>query len=98
MSYWEARCEVKTFYFNTGVKPYGHVPPVTLGHGQVWRGGTKQIPFDCDGVPKGAIFEFACDNPGLRESEYLLVREIHNSALLSKFAYFRVVALNGGDK
>lgn len=82
-----------TFYFNTGVTPFGHSnPPMTLSEGQVWRGGTKQIPFDCDDVPENASFMFACDNPELRESKYegVIVREIHNSTLCSKYAYFRV--------
>ena len=81
-----------TFYFNTGVRPFIHNPPVHIGQGEVLRGGTKQIPFDCDDVPEGADFMFACDNPELRESKYegVIVREIHNSVLCSKYAYFRV--------
>ena len=85
--------DMKTFYFNTGVTPFGHSnPPMTLGAGEVWRGGTKQIPFDCKDVPDNASFMFACDNPSLRESTYenVIVREIFNSTLCSKFAYFKV--------
>lgn len=85
--------KMKTFYFNTGVVPCAHNPPVTLGKGQVWKGGTKQIPFDCGDVPEGASFMFACDYPNLLESKQdnLVVRPIHNSALRSKFAYFRTL-------
>lgn len=77
----------RTFYFNTGVsqRMYGYVP---LCEGQIWMGGTKQIPFDCYNVPEGATFEFACDYPDLPESQTCIVREIHNSTLISKYAYF----------
>jgi len=51
-----------------------------------------QIPFDCDNVPNNAQFKFACDNPELKESKYenWIVREIFNSTLCSKYAYFQV--------
>lgn len=75
----------KTFYFNTGVK-YCNYP--YLCEGQIERGGTKQIPFDCEDVPEGATFQFACDNPDLHPEAGYIVREIHNSALHSKYAYF----------
>jgi hypothetical protein len=83
---------MKTFYFNTGVQPYKHNPPVKLSPGHVMRGGTMQIPFDCDDVPDNAIFKFACDNPKLKESEYpnWIVREMFNTAMVSKYAYFLV--------
>lgn len=77
---------MKTFYFNTGVKPENRNG---LCPGQVWRGGTMQMPFDCEDVPDNASFQFACDHtpPG---DEHLLRREIHNTALLSKYAFFRL--------
>lgn len=78
----------KTFYFNTGVNQYGFNSG-KLSRGQIWRNGTKQIPFDCADVPERAVFLFACDNPDLKKGqEGFIVREILNSALLSKFAYF----------
>jgi len=82
---------MKTFYFNTGVQPQN--APIKLMPGHVMRGGTMQIPFDCENIPDGAIFKFACDNKDLRESKYpnYIVREIHNSALLSKYAYFQIL-------
>lgn len=88
---------LRTFYFNTGVRPgipanESHTPntkPVALGAGEIWRNGTKQIPFECD-VPDNARFEFACDNPNVEGFGHFLVAEIHNSALLSKYAYFQV--------
>jgi len=86
---------LQTFYFDTGVRPYGHSnPPMILSEGQVWKDGTKQIPFDCEDVPSGALFMFACPKADLPESKYpfVIVREIHNSTLGSKFAYFRVCA------
>ena len=84
--------EQHTFYFNTGVRPESGSP---LFGRQVWRGGTKQIPFTCDNVPGSATFLFACDNPSLPESKIpgVIVREITDSekpgGLISKFAYFR---------
>lgn len=85
---------MKTFYFNTGVKGFGHNPPVKLGKGQIWSSnGIKLIPFDCEDVPPKAHFWFACDNPELSESkrEGVIVRKIHNSTLCSEYAYFKVL-------
>jgi hypothetical protein len=77
---------MKTFYFNTGVRRHTHNPPVKLEPGYVDRNGTMQIPFDCEDVPEGAVFKFACDNPDAAPG--LIVREIHNSALVSRYAFF----------
>jgi hypothetical protein len=87
---------MKTFYFNTGVKPgipsnERHIKgakPVPLCDGQVWLNVTKQIPFDCDNVPEGATFQFGCDNPNLYPESSYIVREMHNTTMLSKYAYF----------
>lgn len=75
------------FYFNTGVK-YMDYP--YLSNGQVVKGGLKQIPFECENVPEGARFSFASDNPNLHPEAGYIVREIKNSSLLSKYAYFTV--------
>ena len=84
---------MKTFYFNTGVHGC-HVPPINLHANQVWMGGTVQIPFECDGVPDGALFMFGCDDPYLSESknpEVLVVPvQQPNPGFCSKFAYFRL--------
>jgi hypothetical protein len=83
---------MKTFYFDTGVRVHEHVPPVRLPKGNVVSSnGVHLIPFDCDDVPKNATFKFACDSTPPR-SEHLLKREIHNSNLVSKFAFFQVSA------
>lgn len=79
----------KTFYFNTGVRPYIHNPPVKLSKGQVLKGGTVQIPFTCEDVPDNAEFKFACDDENYMKGVYL-VRPILNSSLCSKFAFFLV--------
>lgn len=76
---------MKTFYFDTGVR-YADYP--FLVKGQVVVDKNKLIPFDCDDVPEGAIFKFACDDPNLYPEAGYIVREIHNSTLLSKYAYF----------
>jgi hypothetical protein len=79
------------FYFNTGVVPHGHNPPIPLCKGQVWLGGTKQIPFDAD-APEDAELLFLCDNPDLPESKLdnVIVREVSNTSMVSRFAYFQV--------
>ena len=80
---------MNTFYFNTGVKPENS--SVLYGD-QIWRGGVKQIPFECD-APENAIFQFACDFNNLPESKLnnWLVAEIKNpnESMLSKYAYFK---------
>lgn len=80
---------MKTFYFNTGVK-YSSFP--YLFTGQVLSGDAKVIPFDCENVPEGAVFVFGCDDPNLRPDAGYIVREIHNSSLRSKYAYFSLRA------
>lgn len=82
----------KTFYFNTGVRVYAHTPPVHVGKGEIVDGnGVKLIPFDCDDVPDNAIFKFACDHrPEGCGYDNLLMREIHNSVLISKYAFFLI--------
>ena len=81
----------KTFYFNTGVRPESGSP---LYGRQVWKNGTKQIPFICENVPDNAIFWFACDSKDLPESSSkgVIVRAIVDhgpGGLLSQFAYFK---------
>lgn len=78
---------MKTFYFNTGVKPENR-QGVGLCPGQIWR-GTLQIPFDCDDVPDNAVFQFASDQtaPG---DEHLIRREMHNTTMVSKYAFFQI--------
>ncbi len=74
------------FYFDTGVL-YSNYP--FLSKGQVERGGTKQIPFDADAPPKSRLL-FCCDIPDLPESNRsdVIVREIFNTTMVSKYAYF----------
>ena len=72
---------MKTFYFYTGVNPRDYPNSPT------------SIPFDCEDVPDNYKFDFACDNPNIRHDETCIVREIHNSRLLSKYAYFSPINL-----
>ena len=78
---------MNTFYFNTGVKQSYN----NLTNGQVWKNGVKQIPFDAD-APKNASLLFLCDSPDLSESKLkdVIVKEVFNTSLVSKYAYFRV--------
>lgn len=89
---------MRQFFFDTGVKFKNHdglcnqANTNGLFRNQVWREGTKQIPFSCEDVPDGSTFMLTCDNPDLPQSklDFVIVREIHNSGLLSKYAYFRI--------
>ena len=76
------------FYFNTGVRPESGSK---LFKDQVWRNGVKQIPLECE-APENALLMFCCDNPNLPESklENVIVREIFNSSIISKYAYFKI--------
>lgn len=82
-----ATTTTKTFYFNTGVKYFDYP---YLCAGEVERGGTKQIPFDCADVPDNATFQFACDNPNLYPDSGYIVREMSNTSMCSKYAYFSI--------
>ena len=84
---------MKTFYFNTGVKIWNnpHIP------GGIDSGnGTVVIPFDCADVPEGAKQLYCCDSPNITLHSHIpadcdvIVREIHNSKMISKYAYFTV--------
>ena len=79
-----------TFRFNTGVKICDN-PHIKGGINS--GNGTVVIPFDCLDVPKDAKFMFACDSKDLEKND-LICREIHNSELLSKYAYFSVAKIN----
>lgn len=76
------------FYFNTGVRPESGSPVYA---DQVWRNGTKQIPFDAD-APANACLMFMCDDPNRLEAQIpgVLVREVFNTSMVSKYAYLRV--------
>lgn len=79
---------MRTFYFNTGARPgIGQ-----LTDGQVWRNGTKQIPFDCDDVPEGSTVLFLSNDPDCVElrSPSVICRPVYNTTMSSKYAYFRI--------
>jgi hypothetical protein len=85
---------MKTFYFDTGVRPETvHSPPFAWDYhkriGNVVR-DTLLIPFQCEGVPENAIFKFACDFPEADKSGQLLVVPIVGGNMLSKYAFFKV--------
>ena len=80
----------KTYYFNTGVRrgmntPYGI---------QVWKDGTIQIPFECENVPEGASFKFACDDTNNINPNFIFRKILNSGAkggLCSKCAYFQII-------
>jgi hypothetical protein len=51
--------------------------------------GMLMIPFDCDGVPEGAVFKYARSSkpPG---GQNLFVAEMHNTNMVGKFAFFEI--------
>jgi len=80
---------MQTFYFDTGVRPQNCNG---LCEGQVWRNGTKQIPFDVTDVPENAELMFLAPTDDLPESklENVIVRSVHNTTMAGDFAYFKV--------
>ena len=90
---------MNTFYFNTGVQtlnisnfPYEYHKEVG---NVISSNGVLQCPFDCD-APKDAALMFLCDNPDLPESkaENIIVREVFNSSMASKYAYLIINKTN----
>lgn len=76
---------IKTFYFNTGVKPYNNS---FMEPNDKWINGERNIPFDCEDVPDGAIFEFGAQDDKQGFGGYI-VRPMLNTTMDSKFAYFK---------
>lgn len=76
---------MRTFYFNTGVKPWVNS---YLAEGDKFINNERHIPFDCEDVPEGATFAFGCDDPNLHPDAGYIVREMHNTTMRSKYAYF----------
>lgn len=79
---------MRTMYFNTGCTP-NNSP--NLYKDQVWRNGTKQIPFDVD-APETARLLFLCDDPNAPETKIpgVIVREVFNTSMSSRYAYLKV--------
>ena len=51
--------------------------------------GVWVVPFDCEDVPKDATFIHAGpENDPAKDYPNYIQREIHNSGLLSEYAYF----------
>jgi hypothetical protein len=83
----------KTSYFDTGVRPeLVSNPPFNYEYhkqkGNVIR-GTLLIPFECEDVPEGAIFEYA-GHEGLSSSPDIKAFPIIGGNIQSKFAYFKL--------
>jgi hypothetical protein len=85
---------MKTYYFNTGVKPFDHNPPAGMAFMDGFKdsgNGVYVIPFDCEDVPENARFLYSCDTPiPSMMSDDVIVREIHNSKMMSKYAFFKL--------
>lgn len=81
---------MRRFQFNTGVRPFDHSPPAGMAFMKGFEdsgNGVYVIPFYCEDVPDNATFKHASDNFE-EDTENSICREIHNSALLSKYAHF----------
>lgn len=71
---------MRTFIFYTDVNKQEYPNAIT------------EIPFDCEDVPYNGRFLYASnDNLLCREGE--ICREIHNSTLIYKYAYFVIDAI-----
>ncbi len=90
---------IKTYQFNTGVRPFDHDPPAGMAFmdGYIDSGnGVYVIPFQCEEVPVGYSFKFSCDNPNMDKEQNpfcysgnIIRRDIlPGSAMMSKYAYF----------
>ena len=77
-----------TFYFDTGVRPEN---TNGLFGSQVWRNGTKQIPFECD-APEGSVLVMMCDDPDLpaKLAPGVRVFPVRDTEMKSLYAYMRV--------
>lgn len=81
---------MRTFHFNTGV----HISVNSAIKGGINSGnGIVVIPFDCKDVPERAIFMYACDKIE-EDTNDAICREIYNSELGSKYAYFTIFHIN----
>jgi hypothetical protein len=83
---------MREFTFNTGVKPFYHNPPAGMAFMKGFRdsgNGVYVIPFYCSDVPENATFKYASDHFE-KDTEQSICREIHKSALLSKYAHFSI--------
>lgn len=75
----------QTFLFNTGVKEINYP---TLGEFEVFVKGEKHIQFECENVPKGAKFLYACSSVLPVDEKEILITPIVGGGLLSTHAYF----------
>ena len=82
---------MRTFKFNTGVKCADTNRGLSKGE-ILSTNGVILIPFSCD-IPDDldVTFLFGCDslNAPYKENNFI-VKEIFNSTIISKYAYFRV--------
>lgn len=83
---------MKKFVFSTGVRPFDHNPPAGMAFMKGFEdsgNGVYVIPFYCENVPDNARFKYASDH-FKEDTEDSICREIHNSALISKYAHFNI--------
>jgi hypothetical protein len=73
------------FRLNTGVQWDGG--PVPKGQ-ELAPNGVLVVPFYCENVPEGSKFIFASDHLDAGNGKGLIVREVLDSYLLSKYAFF----------
>jgi len=79
--------EKKTYYYNTGVKKSSFNSTFL---GDKFINDELHISFDCEEVPEGAKLDFLAskDTIYLGQLKYI-VREIYNTRLVVKYAYFK---------
>jgi hypothetical protein len=78
---------MKTYYFNTGVKPWNSSP---LKDGEIWSShNEKLIPFTVDKeIPENKTFQYGANNPNLATNDNVIVAKVLSGGLCSEYAYF----------
>ncbi len=78
----------QTFYFNTGVKPWNST---YLADGDKFINNERHVPFICEDVPEGAIFQHGAQTDDLKTyNPKIKPFKIIGGNLLSEYAYFLI--------
>jgi hypothetical protein len=82
--------QTRTFYFNTGVKPWNTDPIMQVGRGNTFINNELHIPYIVSGdVPENARPVCLMDNPFEHYNEkYFIIAEVVGGGMHSKYAVF----------
>lgn len=86
---------IKTYHFNTGVKPFEHNPPAGMAFMKGFKNsgnGVYVIPFRCNEVPDGYKAYIATNNKSYPNTEnYIRRKVISSKRLKSQYVYFKKI-------